>query len=336
MLYRALSDVCEDFRLRVFCMDSQTRAILTALELPKLETIPIELVEAYDPDLRAVKTRRSSVEYCWTATPSMMLYAFEADAHLDALSYIDADTMCFTDPRQLLDELEGASVLLVPNVGLPGDGLGQYLGGFISFRSDAAGIEALRFWRERCLEWCFDRVEPGRYGSVRHLDDWPQRFPGVRVLRHPGGAVGPWNVATFSLERRSGALLVRGEPLVLDHCVAHWIYRGWLTALPRAGVLSSYYHRTPGRNGVVWSSAFFVPEREHALLEAPYMELVGKAIADVRAIDPRFGAGFVTLTARAFGYSVLRRALPGSIRGALREAFLSGRPKHRGPPGSPC
>jgi hypothetical protein len=279
-----------------------------------------------------VKGDRSPVEYCWTATPPIVLHMLENGGG-ELVSYIDADTLCFGDPQPLFAEMNGASVLLIPDVGLPNDELGKFLAGLISFRNDERGREAAGWWRERCLAWCYDRIEPGLYGAVRHLDDWPERFSFVRVARHPGATAGPWNIGGLGLAQRGSRLLVRGEPLIFYHCVARWLYRGRLTALPRRGFLSSYYHRTAGPEPLVWAAAFPTPEREHILVEAPYMERIAEAMRELRRLDANFEAGTVPLTARELGYSVLRWALPRSVRHGLKQAFLSRAPKRRGPPG---
>ena len=54
-----------------------------------------------------------------------------------------------------------------------------------SFRNDPNGLDALRWWTERCLEWCYS--EPEHFGDQRYLQEWPTSRPGVHVLRHPGG-----------------------------------------------------------------------------------------------------------------------------------------------------
>jgi hypothetical protein len=335
VLYRSLATVCDEFRLRVFCMDHETRSILERMQLPNLVTIGIDELERYDPGLRSVKSSRNPVEYCWTAKPVMCLYSLENDARLETITYIDADTVCFYDPAPLFAEMGDASILLVPNRGLEGDPMGSYDAGLLSFRQDEDAGAALRWWRERCLEWCFDHIEDGWYADQKYLEDWTIRFSGVRVLQHPHGGVGPWNIERFTVERRGETLLIDGQPLVFYHGVARWLYRGALTALPRRGFLSSYYRSVPEPTPLVWATAFPLPEREHALLEEPYMRRIAEAVVDIRRIDPGFEAGFVRLTARELAYSTARRLLPRTIRQPLKRMLLRAKTEKRSPPGSP-
>ena len=41
VLYHSLARVCDDFRLRVFCMDDETKLILDRLALPNLITVSL-------------------------------------------------------------------------------------------------------------------------------------------------------------------------------------------------------------------------------------------------------------------------------------------------------
>ena len=97
VLYRSLERHCDDFRLRVFCMDEETKDLLDRLRLPRLTAIGLDELEAHDSELLSVKPTRTQVEYCWTATPAVCAYALETEPQLEAITYLDADLMFFRD-----------------------------------------------------------------------------------------------------------------------------------------------------------------------------------------------------------------------------------------------
>ena len=72
---------------------------------------------------------------------------------------------------------------------------GIYNVGWVSVRRRDDGIAALRWWRERCIEWCYDRVEGDRFADQRYLDRLPELFAGVHVIEHLGANLAPWNFA---------------------------------------------------------------------------------------------------------------------------------------------
>lgn len=99
VLYRSLERVGVDFRLHVFCMDTATEEVLTRLGLPRLKIVPLRELERHDPGLLAVKQDRTQVEYCWTATPAVCLFALDTNPELVEITYLDADLMFFSDPK---------------------------------------------------------------------------------------------------------------------------------------------------------------------------------------------------------------------------------------------
>jgi hypothetical protein len=324
VLYRSLAETCSSFHLRAYCMDEQSHALLTRLDLPGVEPVPLWQLEQDDPELAATKAGRTQVEYCWTATPAICLHALSQDASLEAITYLDADLMFFRDPQPLFDELGDDSVLLVPHRFAPEHAhleplVGVFNVQFMTFRSDARGLEALRWWRERCLEWCYARHEDGKFGDQKYLDDWPQRFAGVHVLAHPGGGLAPWNVTTHTLTRTDAGLRVDGTELVFFHYHALQLYGG-LAAVRRVGGARSSYRLEPGPPAIVWSTGYPIAPLELELLWRPYLLRLGDAVRTLRAVEPGFDAGFSAVAASLLTRQVVRELVPEPVRRRLREA----------------
>lgn len=220
-LYRSLRRHCPLFQLYALCLDDASYRALGQLALPGVEPIALAEFERGDEALLAAKRNRSRVEYYFTCTPSLPLYVLARRPQVDLITYLDADLYFFADPAPLFGEIEDASVAITAHRFPPKlralERYGRYNVGWISFRRDEHGLACLAWWRERCLEWCHDRVEPTRFADQKYLDTWPQRFARVVVLAHEGANVAPWNLESYALEHQNGAVRVNGKPLIFFH-----------------------------------------------------------------------------------------------------------------------
>ncbi len=212
----------QDYELFVVCMDEITRALLTRLELPHVTTIPMHLIEQGDSTLLAAKHNRSLVEYYWTTTPTIILKILEDNPNIDTLTYLDADLFFFSSPDPIFEEFGNNAVLIHEHRFSPTlmhlEQFGKYNVGLLSFRNDSKGLEALKWWRERCIEWCFETFEEGKYGDQLYLNDWPVRFKKVHVLQHIGGGVAPWNHFQYRfIKNENGLVFVDDKPLIFYH-----------------------------------------------------------------------------------------------------------------------
>jgi hypothetical protein len=286
VLYESLRRACAHFRLRVLCMDEQTKRVLDGLRLPGLATISLSEIEAHDAGLHAVKSHRSAVEYCWTATPALCRFILDREPGLRGITYLDADLMFFRDPAPLFAELGQDSIMLTPHRH-EGAWLehekryGIFNVQFMTFRRDQRGLAALDWWRERCLEWCFARAEDGKFGDQKYLDDWPERFDGVHVLLNPGGGLAPWNVGAHEVRSgASGEVLVDGGPLFFYHYHGLRLYR-------TATSLLGPYRRLPGER-LAWATPHHPSPDELELVWEPYVRRLAEAIRTVRSLEPSY------------------------------------------------
>ena len=95
---------------------------------------------------------------------------------------------------------------------------GIYNVGWLSFRRDVNSLSCLQWWRERCIEWCYDRLENGRFADQKYLDDWPTRFRNVVVLEHKGANIALWNLGNYHLEcQNDNTVVIGNQPLLFFH-----------------------------------------------------------------------------------------------------------------------
>lgn len=285
--------------LIAFCMDEYTKDVLDRLGLPGLEPVALAELEEHDRELRGVKEDRTPLEYCWTATPSVALHSLARHPEVDLITYLDADVFFYSNADPLFDELGDDAVMIVPHRYAPEtahleETSGIYNVELVSFRRDDDGLDALRWWHDRCIEWCYYRVEGGKLGDQKYLDDWPERFNRVHVLQHVGGGVAPWNVNNYRLTNAGDRTLVDGKPLVFYHFHGLRLFRNRrFVRGPEAGRPERY--SVPGVT-FDWASTFAAIPEQRRLVWAPYLAALSRALQLIRTVEPRFAGGLLEPT----------------------------------------
>ena len=231
-LHASLMRHCRSFRLFVLALDDTCAETMERLGLPSVSLLRLEELERKDAHLYARKSTRSLVDYYYTCGPSLIRYLFEREPEIELLTLIDADLYFFSSPEPIYQELEGSSVGIIEHRFGPKQSslnrFGTYNVGWTSFRRDADGLACLDWWREQCLEWCFDRVEGNRFADQKYLNEFPIRFSGVRIIQQKGANVGPWNLASFQLSESYGEVWVAQDPLIFFHFHGFKILKPWL------------------------------------------------------------------------------------------------------------
>lgn len=220
-LYESLRCHGQQFTLWVLCLDVQTEVLLKRLELPQVRPVPRQEFERNDTALAAARIGRSRTEYYFTCTPSWLCYLFDHYAEIDLVTYVDADLFFFTSPEPLFKELGAASIQLIEHRFPPRlqhlAVYGRFNVGWISVRRDASGLGFTRWWRERCLEWCYNRLESGRYADQGYLTEVEARFAHVNIACHPGANLALWNIEGVTLTRLGNRVMVDGQALLFYH-----------------------------------------------------------------------------------------------------------------------
>ena len=210
-LYESLLKFFPDFKIWMLCMDSESYEMLKKLNLDKI--IPLKLEDIEDEKLLSVKNTRTTSEYCWMMSSSLPLYILEKIG-VDMITYLDADLYFFQPLTAIYDEFANNSIMIIPHW-FPEENRHQektsgiYNVGMMIFRNDENGLKCLRWWKEKVIEWCFNRYEEGKYGDQLYLNDWPNRFDGVYILKNHGANVASWNIKNYSFFKRQGKLQLK-------------------------------------------------------------------------------------------------------------------------------
>lgn len=281
-MYWSLKRVCPAFRLYIFAFDDVLADALKRLALPEVSVITLSEFE--DQELLRIKPTRTPGEYCWTCSSCTIYYCL-THFDIDHCTYIDADLYFFSNPQVLIDEMGGDDVLITEHRYYPANPVleskaGKYCVQFMTFKNTERGLNILKWWRNRCLEWCYNRMEDGKFGDQKYLDDWTTRFVGVHELQHQGGGIAPWNVKQYSCFKRSTA----------DHC--QQIFATNKTTNQEFELVFFHFHACRCyQKGLLreffydWEGRIAPDVRRYVYL--PYQKEQIRAFRTMRRIDPR-------------------------------------------------
>lgn len=209
-LHNSLMEQGEPFVLWVLCMDEFVEENLRLLNLPNVRLIPLADVET--KQLIDAKNMRTQVEYCWTLTPFSAQFVFERQPDAQRVTYVDADLYFFSSPRLLLDEFQqsGKDVLITEHAYSPkyensgrAKRAGRFCVQFLTFNRTNNAEEVMRWWQDKCLDWCYARAEDGRFGDQKYLDLWPELFGEyIFITNQKERTLAPWNLLHYENERK--------------------------------------------------------------------------------------------------------------------------------------
>lgn len=248
-LWRSLAAHETTFVLWVLALDDFTAEILREFDDGSLRIVSVTELERSDVDLAAAKSNRTRVEFYFTLSPCWPRWILGRHPEVSQVTYVDADMFFFGSSAAIFEQMDaaGASILVTEHRFLPWqrhyEQHGKFNVGILSFRNDEAGRGCLDDWRARCLAWCYDRMEDGKYADQKYLDDWPGRFGNaLLVLNHAGVNLAPWNWRRHRIaisesrgrskcrneldtHSRTKEVRVDGRPLIIFHFAR---FRPWL------------------------------------------------------------------------------------------------------------
>lgn len=221
LMIRSLLRVEPQATVWVLAMTEHADRLVRDRLVPKVRVVSLAEFEQARPDIARTRGERSRAEYMFTCTPGWIRYVMDRVEDRQWVTYLDADLYFFRSPSTIYGQLAEGSVGLVAHnfVWFRQDlnRFGRYNVGWVSFRNDEAGRDCAMWWDERCVEWCFDRVDDGRFADQRYLDTFPEITEGLVELQGRGVNAAPWNISGQRIEVDEHGPLVGGEPLFFFH-----------------------------------------------------------------------------------------------------------------------
>lgn len=276
-MYLSLEKHCDNFHLFVYAFDDKCFQYLKAQNYKYLTVI--SLADFENEELLRVKKERTAAEYCWTCSSSTIYHAITS-FKLDNCTYVDADMLFYSNPRVLIDEMGSNSVLITAHRYTKeydqSEVSGKYCVQFMTFKNTIEGIKVLEWWKNSCIEWCYARVEEGKFGDQKYVDEFQKRFTGVHELKHLGGGVAPWNVQQYDFENINGKIVGTEKTTNKQFDIVFFHFHGL-----------KFYHN----NIVCYTGAlYFLSKNIQTIFYKPYVSLLNKVKAEVGKIDNTFDA----------------------------------------------
>ncbi|MCX6334953.1 MAG: glycosyl transferase [Bacteroidia bacterium] len=289
VMYESLKAQTEYFHLYIFAFDEISLKILNELNLEKVTVISLKEFES--PELLEIKSSRTKAEYCWTCTPSTIKYVLDKFSLIEC-TYIDADLMFFSDPCDLLNEMNenGKNVLITEHrySTLPKlyseKRAGRFCVQFVTFKNERESLKVLNRWRSQCVEWCFSRYENGKFGDQKYLDEWPEIYQNVHILNNPGGGIAPWNIGQYILRKTENSItgIIKKNKNKFDVVFYHYQYVKLL------------------ENGSVDIGWYYIPQKVRKLFYFPYLEKISKNEEMLNRTFTEYKTGFTKFDVNNF------------------------------------
>jgi hypothetical protein len=301
VMLTSLVENCPSAHIFVLCMDARTHHILSELKLPGVELL--ELSEVEDADLLRVKPGRSIAEYCWTLSAALCWFVMQARLDVRTLTYLDADLMFFSDVEPIFQEIGEASIAIIEHRFIPRlshlVAYGRFNVEWVSFVRNEVGIACLKKWRDQCIDWCFARLEDGKLGDQKYLDDWPKTYAAdVHIIQHKGAGVAPWNFSNYQYTKKDDTLFVDEVKLIFYHFHQFQLLRG-----------GRFYYMSD-----LYAGDSILP----TMIYEAYVKRLEQMLTHVRQFDGDFSAG-IRSSHKVQLRRLVQRFLPSSLKGFIRK-----------------
>jgi len=193
----------------------------TMLEQVDYKSFEFEVVTAADiePGIQHLAEKYSIVELNTCLKPAFFLYFFQ-QRQAQNVVYLDPDIRLYSPLREMEIFFLAGDIILTPHVltpipldkQTPGEKLflnyGLYNLGFLALKKSLNTDRFLHWWKERTYAQGYDRPAEGLFTDQLWINLVPIYFPRVKILKHTGYNMAPWNLHERYLQDIGGEFRV--------------------------------------------------------------------------------------------------------------------------------
>ena len=272
-MIQSLSKYCKEFEIYVLCIDEKTKIFLEKINISQLKCIALYEVE--NKSLLKAKKRRTKAEYCWTLASYFTWYVMNNFYNINLITYLDADLLFYSSPEKIFKEIGNSSIAIIEHrFSPPFKNLeinGKFCVEWNSFRRDNEGMKCLENWKNECLKWCYYKLEDGKLGDQKYLDNWPFKYNSCHIIKNLGAGIAPWNYSQYEIKFKDNKIKVNGENLIFYHFHQFQIFTN-----------NRFY-----RLGEIYR----IHKKEPELIYKIYEKEILKSLNQIKNINPNFEDG---------------------------------------------
>jgi len=232
----------EKINWTVLALDEETFQFLTEKKLVNLEIVTLDSID--DKDLKALKGIRPWNQLCWTSAACLLRYVNSKIHEEEIAGYIDADCFFFYDVLKTLQPLHSGSSIAIHEHRYSQDRAkwlnlsGRFNVGLVAGVKGTEFDQCIGRWRMQVLDNCEVDLVAGKCGDQTYLNEWPELYKNIAVLKNKGVAVAPWNLNNYKVTKTNNIIKIDDSNLQFFHF--HGLEIGfiskWVTVyIPAAG-----------------------------------------------------------------------------------------------------
>ncbi len=302
-MIKSLKKYCNNFDIYVLCLDEKTKEILENIKIKQIKCISLKQVE--NKDLLTAKATRTNTEYCWTLASSLTWYIMQMHRNIDLITYLDADLLFYSDVEPIFQEIKDSSISIIEHRFSPPfkylEKNGKFCVEWNSFKRDKEGMKCLDTWRRQCIKWCYYKLEDGKMGDQKYLDEWPSKFSSCHIIEDEGAGIAPWNYAKYKINKQNNKIKINDSNLIFYHFHQFQILEN-----------QKFF-----RLGDIYTSN----KKEPDLIYKVYEKEILKSLDIIRSIDKEFSHG-IFARKKYFFKDTLKKFIPNNVKQIIRR-FIS-------------